>query len=159
MLTLLLVVTAVLGGLLFSLIGGGPNVPGQVSSQKSAQLVAQAQLIVHRIVKCATDFPQGDNGTGVHKPYPLDANPGAIAVASLVCPGSSQNLWSGVDGVYAPVVPGGFGGWMYTKTVPVTISITSIQPGVYSASIVQAAARLGVAASASADSLSVKVIE
>jgi hypothetical protein len=40
--------------------------------------------------------------------------------------------WLVGDGVYAPVVPGGFGGGMCTKTVLVAISITSSKPGVYS---------------------------
>ena len=157
-LTLLLLVVAVLGGLVFMVIGAGPNVAGQMSAQKTAQLVAQAQLIVHRIVKCATDFPNADNGTADHKAYPLDANPGALAVSALTCPGSTENMWSGVDGVYPPVTPSGFGAWTYTKDTPVSIAITSSQPNTYTPAIAAAAARIGVAASASADILTVKVI-
>jgi type II secretory pathway pseudopilin PulG len=158
-LTLLLLVVVILGGLVFVVIGSGPNVAGQMNAQKTAQLVAQAQLIVHRIVKCATDYPTGNNGTASHKAYPLDANPGARGIETLTCPGNSQNLWSGVDGVYPPVQPGGFDGWTYTKTTPVTIAITSSQAATYSPSIAAAAARIGLAASATADTLTVKVIE
>jgi hypothetical protein len=98
--------------LAFLLIGIGPNVQGPMNAQKTVQLVAQAQLILHRITKSATDYPNGDNGTILHKAYPVDAKPGALAVASLVCTGNNQNLWSGVDGVYPPAPIAGFEAWM-----------------------------------------------
>lgn len=157
MLTLLLLVAAVAGGLVFVLVGAGPNVQGQMNAQKSAQLVAQAQLIVHRIVKCASDYPEGDNGTGLHKAYPAGS---AVLVASLTCPGNSnQNLWSGADGVYPPGSPIGFGDWTYTNATPAVVSITTGQPTAYASSIAAAAARIGPAASATADTLTVKIIE
>jgi type II secretory pathway pseudopilin PulG len=158
-LTLLMLVGTMAGALAFLVIGVGPNVQGQMDVQKTAQLLAQAQLIVHRIVKCATDYPSGDNSTAFHKAYPSDTNPGALPVTALVCPGSSQNLWSGVDGVYAPTTPAGFGDWQYTNANPAVISITSSQAGTYSTSIAAAAAKIGIAASATADTLTVKVIE
>jgi type II secretory pathway pseudopilin PulG len=159
--TLLFLAVALLAGLAFILIGSGPNVQGQMNAQKTAQLVAQAQLIVHRISKCATDYPNGDNlmVTGLHKAYPADANPGSLAVASLVCPGNSQNLWSGVDGVYPPASIADFGAWTYTNVSPAIIAITTSQPGAYSPSILSAAGKIGPAASATADTLTVKVIE
>lgn len=156
MLTLLLLVTAMAGGLVFTLIGTGPNVQGQTSAQKTAQLIAQAQLIVHRIVKCATDYPGGDNGTAFHKAYPAGS---PTLVKDLICPGNSQNLWSGSDGVYLPASPTGFGDWNYTNAATVSISITSSQPAAYASSIATAATRIGAAASATADTLTVKIIE
>lgn len=155
-LSVLLLAIALLGGLVFVFIGAGPSASGQIGTQRTAQLLAQAQLIVHRIVKCATDYPNGDNGTALHKAYPAGS---AAAIASLTCPGNSQNLWSGVDGVYPPVSPAGFGDWNYTNASPASISITTSQPSAYSSSIAAAAARMGSAASATADTLTVKIIE
>jgi hypothetical protein len=157
--TLLFLATALLAGLAFILIGSGPNVQGQMNAQKTAQLVAQAQLIVHRISKCATDYPNGDNLMGLHKAYPADANPGSLAVSSLVCPGNQQNLWSGVDGVYPPAPITDFGAWTYTNASPAIIAITTPQPSAYAPSILSAAGKIGPAASATADTLTVKVIE
>jgi type II secretory pathway pseudopilin PulG len=163
-LTLLLMVAVLLASLAFVLIGSGPNVQGQLVAQKTVQLVAQAQLLTHRITKCATDYPNGDNGTGLHKAYPLDANPGALAVTSLICPGSNQNLWSGVDGVYAPAPVAGFAPWTYTNASPAVISIQTTLADTYSAAISAAVARLGPVAastttSVAGDTLTVKVIE
>ena len=163
MLTLLMLVVSLVAGLAFLLIGTGPNVQGQMNAQKTAQLVAQAQLILHRITKCSTDYPDGDNGTTYHKAYPKDANPGVLAVTSLVCPGNNQNLWSGIDGVYAPAPIEGFGAWTYTNASPAIIAITASQPAAYSSAIDSAATKIGLTppgpASATADTLTVKVIE
>ncbi len=163
-LTLLLLVAALMAGLVFVLIGTGPNIQGQLSAQSTAQLVAQGQLILHRITKCATDYPNGDNGTALHKAYPMDTHPGALAITSLVCPGSSQNLWSGVDGVYPPAPITGFAAWTYTNASPAVISIQTLQPASYAAAITAAATRMGAAASSTTtvsagDTLTIKVIE
>lgn len=163
-LTLLLVVCGLAAGLAFVLIGSGPNVQGQLAAQRAAQLVAQAQLISHRITKCATDYPSGDNGTSLHKAYPADTNPGALAVDLLTCPGNSQNLWSGADGVYAPAPATGFGAWTYTNANPAVISIQTLQPDTYVAAIATAASRLGSVATigtttVAGDTLRIKVIE
>jgi hypothetical protein len=163
-LTLLLLIAALLAGLTFVLIGGGPNIQGQLNAQTTAQLVAQGQLIVHRITKCATDYPNGNNGMGLHQAYPADANPGALAVAFLVCPGSNQNLWSGVDGVYPPAPITGFAAWTYTNASPANVSIQTLQPNSYVESIASAAAKIGAAASSTTtvsagDTLRIKVIE
>lgn len=151
--------TTLVAGLAWVLMGSGPNVQGQSNRQKTAQLVAQAQLVMHRISKCAADHPGGDNGSGLHKAYPADAQPGPLAVTALVCPGSGQNLWSGVDGVYGPGPIAQFGAWTYTNASPAVITITASQPGAHTAAITAAAAQIGPAASATADTLSVKVIE
>jgi len=158
-LTLLFGAIILAAGLAFLLIGNGPNMAGMVAGQKSTQLIAQAQFIAQRIVKCATDYPAGNNGQASHINYPADGNPGAIPVAALVCPGSGQNLWSGADGVYLPVAITDFSGWTYTNASPVVISVTAIRPGQYTAAISDAATHLGSSAIASGDTLTVKVIE
>jgi hypothetical protein len=161
-LTLLLLAAALLAGLTFVLIGGGANVQVQLNAQKAAQLVAQAQLIVHRITKCATDYPAADNGTAFHKPYPKDTNPGALVVSALTCPGNNnQNLWSGADGVYAPAPIADFGAWTYTNVNPAVIAITTSKHDPYSASIVQAVSKIGATASSNiaGDTLTVEVIK
>ncbi len=152
-LTLLALTVTLVAGLAFVLIGSGPNVPGQMNAQRTSQLVAQAQLIMQRIVKCATDYSEFNTAsTG----YPVDASPGALAVANLVCPANSQNLWSGVDGVYLPTAPTGFGAWQYTNdtgTGQISIAITSTPPADYAISLSAAASKIGPAATASADTL------
>lgn len=158
-LTFLLAAVVLLGSLIFVFIGSGPNVQGQLNTQRSAELIAQAQLIAHRLTQCASDYPQGDNGTTFHKAYPPDANPGARAVADLICPGSNQNLWSGVDGVYLPQAPSGFNAWQYTNTATASISITSTAANTYASAIANAASKIGNAASATANTLTVKIIE
>lgn len=163
-LSLLFVAVAMLAGLAFALTGRGPGVQGQLNAQKTAELVAQAQLTLHRITKCATDHPGGDNGTAWHKAYPRDAQPGSLAATALVCPGNGQNLWSGVDGVYAPAPIAGFAPWVYSNGSTALISITTPQPAAHAEAIAAAAQRLGPAATVTTtltagDTLSVKVIE
>ena len=164
LLYMLLLIAALMAGLVFVLIGTGPNIQGQLSAQTAAQLVAQGQLILHRITKCATDYPNGNNGSGMHLAYPLDANPGPLAVSSLVCPGSNQNLWSGTDGVYPPAPISGFAAWSYTNANPAVISIQTLQPASYTDAISSAVARLGASASSTTtasagDTLLIKVLE
>jgi hypothetical protein len=171
-LTLLLLAATLLASLTFAFIGGGPNVQGQLNAQKTAQLVAQAQLIAHRITKCATDYPAGNNGTSFHQPYPKDANPvvpntpTALAVSALTCPGNnSQNLWSGADGVYAPAPIADFGVWKYTNANPAVIAITTDKPDPYNVAIAQAVLKIGAAVASATtvniagDTLTMKVIE
>jgi hypothetical protein len=80
-----------------------------------------------------------------------------------VCPGNNQNLWSGIDGVYAPAPIEGFNAWTYTNASPATIAITATQPADYVSAINSAAIKIGLAPSgpesATADTLTVKVIE
>jgi hypothetical protein len=164
-LSLLLLTVALLAGLVFAFFGGGPNIQGQLNAQKTAQLVAQAQLIVQRIAKCATDYPAGDNGTAYHLPYPKDANGSALAVSALRCPGNGdKNLWSGSDGVYAPTPITGFGAWTYQNTSPDPAKIVITSTDANTSVISQAVSKIGSAtASASStnvpgDSLTVEVI-
>lgn len=152
-LSLLLLAVALLASLAFVLIGAGPNIRGQLNAQRTAQLVAQAQFIVHRIVKCATDYPLGSNSTV----YPVGSG---VAAETLTCPGNNdQNLWSGVDGVYFPSPITGFGSWTYTRASPTTISIVTPEPSAHSASLAAAAVRIGPAAAATATTLTVKVVD
>ena len=157
-LSLLMLAAALLAVLSVALIGTGSSTSGPLNAQKAAQLVAQAQLIVHRISKCAVDYPAGDNGMALHIAYPASPASGPrLPVKDLVCPGNSQNLWNGTDGVYAPAPIAQFGEWTYTNASPATISITSTGPN--SAALARAATQMGPAASATADTLTVKVIE
>lgn len=164
LLSLLIVAAVLLAGLSFALIGTGPSVSGQLNTQRAAQLVAQAQLIVHRITKCAVDYPNGNNGMAVHKAYPTDSTTSPalgppLPIKNLVCPGNNQNLWSGVDGVYAPAPLAQFGDWTYTNASPAIIRITATDSNDLAAALDRAATQIGPAASASADTLTVKVIE
>lgn len=152
-LTSLIVAIALVASLAFLLIGSGIHVPSQMVGQRTAQLITQSQLIIQRIVKCATDYPSGSNGDL----YPLGTG---VAAKDLTCPGNSnQNLWTGVDGVYYPVPITGFNNWVYTKASPTTISITTSDPSNYSSAIAAAAARIGPPASATASTLTIKIIE
>lgn len=155
----MLLTGALVAGLVYFLLVSGPNVALLNANQKTNELLAQAQLITHRITKCATDYPQGNNGLGIHLPYPADANPGALAVSALVCPGSGQNLWSGVDGVYLPPALADFSGWVYTNTSPATVSITAVHATAYATTLANVATRIGSAASSTANTLTVRVIQ
>jgi hypothetical protein len=154
--SLLALTITLVAGLTYLLIGAGPNIHGQLNTQKTSQLLTQSQFIIQRIVKCATDYSEFNTASAG---YPVDANPGELAVANLVCPANSQNLWSGVDGVYYPAPISGFSNWVYTKASPTTISIKANDPAAYSSAIAAAAAKIGVSASASTDTLTVKIIE
>lgn len=158
-LTLLALTITLVAGVAFVLIGSGPNVSGQMNAQRTSQLVAQAQLIMQRIVKCATDYSEFNTGSSA---YPVDANPGELAVANLVCPRNNQNLWSGVDGVYLPSVPTGFAAWQYTNdsvSGRISIAITTSQPAEHAFSISAAASKIGPAATATANSLTIKILK
>lgn len=149
---LVLTVTLV-AGLAFVLIGSGPNVQGQMNAQRTSQLVAQAQLIVQRIVKCATDYSEFNTTASG---YPAGSG---VPVANLLCPANSQNLWSGVDGVYLPSAPASFGAWQYTNDGRISIAITSSLPAEHAFSISAAASKIGPAATATANSLTIKILE
>lgn len=156
LLTLSFLAAGVLGGIVFLISGSGIQSSGQVDRNLVAQLVAQGQLIAHRIAKCAADYPQGNNGSGSYLPYPLGSG---VAVSTLVCPGNGQNLWSGVDGVYLPPRPTGFADWTYSKFGPVSIEITSLTPALHGQVLSTAASRLGGAARVNAGTLTLKIIE
>lgn len=152
----LLFATAIFASIVLAVLGSGTNVIARLDQNKLAQLIAQSQLIATRISKCALDYPAGNNGTGNHVTYPGGLD---VKVKALICPGSNLNLWSGVDGVYLPPPPDAFGAWTYTNATPLTIQISSTQPGKQAAVISAAAAKIGPAASATADTLTVKIIE
>ena len=146
----------ILGGSVFLLVGSGAFVSAQVDRNLASQLVAQGQLIAHRVAKCAADYPQGDNGTGSFRAYPAGEG---VLVSALECPGNHQNLWSGVDGVYLPAKPPDFSDWRYSKSGPVRIEITSQRPAAHVGVLQNVAGRLGGAASVNAGTLTIKIIE
>jgi len=155
-LTLLTLSIALVAALAFVLVGSGPNVSGQMNAQRTSQLVAQAQLIIQRIVKCATDYSEFNTAASG---YPAGSG---VPVANLLCPANSQNLWSGVDGVYLPSAPASFGPWQYTNdtgTGRISIAITSSQPAEHAFSISATASKIGPAATATANSLTIKILE
>ncbi len=147
-LAILLVVVTLAGGMAYLLVTSGSNVQAHRNTQVTAQLVAQAQLIAHRVTKCATDYPENNDGSSIHAAYPAG---NATPVTSLICPTPNMNLWSGVDGVFPPTPIDGFGAWTYTKAAnpgeETYIEITSSQPSVHAAALSASAAKMGVAAS------------
>ncbi|MBZ0158351.1 MAG: hypothetical protein K8I29_19310 [Alphaproteobacteria bacterium] len=91
-----------------------------------SQIVAQANMIRQKVVACSTLYPSGNNGTGNHISYPGGND---VAVSTLTCPGSGQNLWTGVDGQTLPKAPNGFSDWKYindTTSVRIYLRATSL---------------------------------
>jgi hypothetical protein len=82
----------------------------------ASQITAQANLLRQKILECAAQSQ--DNATGVHKAYPIGS---ATAASALTCPvtgaavGTWANIFTGLDGVFLPPAPTGFGAWTYTN--------------------------------------------
>jgi Tfp pilus assembly protein PilX len=116
---------AFLIGLIGSAVLRGPDLGGAlIANQFVASLNTQAAVIRTRILSCATDYPQGNNLTAFNPRYP--AAPTAVAVASLICPGSTQALWNNADGITLPPRISGLGDWSYTNdATSLRISITA----------------------------------
>ncbi|MEY4593362.1 MAG: hypothetical protein RIR18_2257 [Pseudomonadota bacterium] len=158
LLTIMLMAVALASGLAYFVVNAGLNVQGQMNNIRTNQLVAQAQFIAQRIAKCATDYPDGNNGTGFHIPYPAGST--TVNVPTLTCPKTTQNLWSGVDGVYLLQPPEGFGAWSYINDgTGVKISITANDPTAYATPISSAATRIGTQASSTSDTLSMFILQ
>lgn len=111
-------------------ISSNVNVSGPMLDKMVTELVSQGQLIRQRINQCVLEYPAGDNGTTFNISYPAGAV--ATSVYSLTCPGApagSQDLWSGVDGVFLPKVPHtDFNEWQYVNDVngiKITIQTTN----------------------------------
>lgn len=110
----------------------------------STNLVAQANIIRERVLACAIMYPNGDNGTGFHIAYPGGTG---VAVSTLTCPGSSVNLWTGIDGAMSLPPITGFGVWTYANdATSVRISITTTSSAGYGAAMTQALARFNTSA-------------
>jgi hypothetical protein len=140
----LLVLIIALMALIGIAIAKGSNMFNKATAINNTitQLVAQANLIRQKIVQCATEYPEGDNGTSYHKPYPSGSG---VLVSTLTCPGApagGNNLWSGIDGVFLPQTPTGFNSWVYTNdATSVRISIQTTNTAAYSTAMQQAAAK------------------
>lgn len=132
-LTALLVAVVMTGLLTAAMLHNNSGASQAPANSKSGLLIAQAQVIRSQIVRCATDFPAGDNGTANHKPYPLGAG---VDVSTLTCPGSGtvptvdvadDLVFSGKDGVFMPVQIQDFGTWKYTNdAASVRISVDAV---------------------------------
>lgn len=105
-------VLAVVAGAITLASRGGAQ---QARSAGNVQLLyVQAQLIRTRIIKCAFDYPGGNNGTGFHLSLPGAATD--TPVSALTCPGAPvavAGLWNGTDAVWLPDTPDGFSAWTY----------------------------------------------
>lgn len=129
-LTALLVAFVMTGLLTAAMLHNNSGASQAPANSKSGLLIAQAQVIRSQIVKCATDFPVGDNGTANHKPYPVGTG---VDVSSTTCPGTGtlpivdaadDLVFSGKDGVFMPVQIQDFGTWKYTNdAISVRISV------------------------------------
>lgn len=158
LLSILLFSIALFAASVFVVFGSGTNAVTRIEQYKTAVLLAQSQLIATRVSKCAADYPAGDNQTGFHVSYPAGSH---VAVATLVCPGSLQNLWRGVDGVYLPRAPEGFNDWRYSNdSNSVRIEILAKHATDYARLIAAAAAKIGPSADTfTSDTLTVKIVE
>ncbi|EGF30588.1 hypothetical protein IMCC9480_1202 [Oxalobacteraceae bacterium IMCC9480] len=92
------------------------------------QMVAQRDLIANMLVLCRTVYPDGDNGSGFQKPYPV--TPGDFLVSSLKCPKPNVSIWAGDASAMTPRPLAGFAPWRYLNDVTgVSISITALEAG------------------------------
>lgn len=124
----------------------------QAFADAGSQVATQANLIRTRILLCGSDYPDGSNGTSYRPALP--AGSPAIAVSTLVCPGTGQNIWTGNDGVSLPPSPKFMSApWQYANDgTSARIAIAGD-----TAALTQAANRLGAEATVSAGQLTYKV--
>lgn len=155
----MMIMAAMIVASLSYLIGGnGLASTAITSNNKSAQIVAQANLILQQIYGCVSNYPTGNNGGSFHLAYP--ATPTASLVSNLVCPGTSANLWTGVDGIYLPTMPGDFGAWTYTNdATSVRIATTTTNLTAWQGAMTNAAAKFGAQASISGSTLTITVTQ
>lgn len=82
------------------------------NSSINNNIVAQASLIRSRILACAIEYPNGNNGTAYRTQYPAATS--AINAANMTCPGANNaNVWTLLDGLDYPKDVDGFGNWQY----------------------------------------------
>lgn len=123
-------------------------------------LVQQADLIRSKLLVCATSFPNGDNGSGVHPTYP--ATPSSGLVKDLACPGQGAvigNLWKGTDGIYEPPSIVELTGWQYINDAT-SVRITNSASASYApilAGFTNAGKSIGPQASVSSGSITVTI--
>lgn len=128
------------------------GVRNQAESNYASQVAAQANLIRSRILLCASDYPDGNNGTAYRPALPAAAL--EVDVSTLVCPGTTQSLWNGTDGVtYPPTPKMTTTVWVYVNdAVSARLAIAGD-----TAMLSKAAARLGPDATLSGSNLTYKV--
>lgn len=112
MIATILMAAGLMAAVSYSLVGR-PSDTTMIANDIAAKTVAmQAAVIRTKLMQCALEYPQGNNGTAFNPAYPAGVT--AQLVSGLTCPGSGVGLWSNGDGVSAPVPPGGFGNvWYY----------------------------------------------
>ena len=97
----------------------------KVFHETKESMIAQSELIGSNLVFCRTLYPNADNLSTFHLPYP--ATPADSKVASLVCPGSGLSLWSGDSRSLAPRTLAGFSQWNYVNdAISVRITTTAV---------------------------------
>ena len=120
---------AALIGLIGSAMLRGPDLGGAlIANQFIAGLNTQAAVIRTRILSCATDYPQGNNQTAYNPRYPAALT--AVAVSTLICPGTTQLLWNNADGITLPPRLSGLSDWTYTNdatSLRISISATTAE--------------------------------
>lgn len=143
----ILMAIGLLAALTFSFSQGTrENVTTQVGHRTAEDLYIQASVIRGAIVECATQYPQGGDGTNnndpdidgdgdvddddnPNNPYPVNPshpdNPHGVAgddsVRNLSCtgaPANEANIFQGTNnkGRFLPPPPAGFGEWEYGNT-------------------------------------------
>ena len=124
-LIMILMIVVIMAAVTYVVSQPGPNTQSMVTSNVAAQIVAQAQMIRQQIESCVTNYPNGNNGGTAYLPYPATPTPATGTpfdqnwVSSLVCPGSGQNLFTGVgsSGVFLPPQPSGMTAWRYSNNL------------------------------------------
>lgn len=154
--TMLLMVAAIVIPLTYFVSNNGVASNAINTNNKATQLSSQARLIMQMVYSCTSNYPTGNNGGTTHLPYP--ATPTGNLVSNLVCPGTSANLWTGVDGAYLPVIPTDFGAWQYVNdATSVRITTTTTNLTAWANAINQVVSQFGSQASLSGSTLTITI--
>ena len=84
----------------------------ELVTRSAAELKSSAQTIKARLASCAIEEPSENNGCTngcVFTAWPEEQ----ASIADLACPGRTEKLFSGKDGVYLPSQISGFEQWQY----------------------------------------------
>lgn len=126
----------------------------------TSKIIAQANLLRQKILDCAGQ--NGNNGTSTHSAYPLgSAIDQVTTVALLTCPYSSQNLFSGTDGVFLPPAPTGFATWQYlnSSTAGVQLQLTATTFTGYASVFAKVVQTFGSSASTSGNTFTLVIAQ
>lgn len=124
---MLTVVLALIGiaARVYSEMNKGHAEKAYMNDTKNA-IQSQVDTVRGQILLCGLLYPSGNNATAFNVKYP---GGNAVNVSTLACPGnpaSNKSIWTGNDGTFLPVVPGGFSGWLYTNDATgIRVAITS----------------------------------